>query len=285
MPLLAALHAHMCGSPAAPVARTALGHHTAARNQEGRSGDDGAEEEQEAAAAEAVGGGQRWAWEILTTDSWLQHLLSWRSLARSTWPPELLHRQEELRGLKKRQEELKGGLSGGQTRTTTTSLKLEAPRPTGESDNGTQKQRQAAEDSWAASAHALPLTLAFIFVGTKSLPHYVLKTVEQARKTHGGPTMLVVSQGATEDGKLLAWAARHDLHLVSAEQLPATAHHLSFSRVSPLDRQGRGGLWHHAAERLFILEELMLAWDLEDIVSAECDCLIYRCCSELNPKP
>jgi hypothetical protein len=207
----------------------------------------------------------------------------------------LVHRQEELKRLKKSQEELKEGLSGGQTGTTTTSLKLEAPRPTGESDNGEQKQRQAAEDSWAASAHALPLTLAsahvlpltlaFIFVGTKSLPHYVLKTVEQARKTHGGPTILVVSQGATEDGKLLAWAARHDLRLVSAEQLPVTAHHSSFSRVSPLDRQGRGGLWHHAAERLFILEELMLAWDLEDIVSAECDCLIYRCCSELNPKP
>ena len=108
---------------------------------------------------------------------------------------------------------------------------------------------------------------------------------EQARKTHGGPTVLVVSGGAAEDGELLAWAARLDLRLVSAEELPATAHHSSFSRVSPLDRKGRGGLWHHAAERLFVLEDLMLAWDLEDMVSAECDCLIYRCSSELNHKP
>ena len=38
----------------------------------------------------------------------------------------------------------------------------------------------------------------------------------------------------------------------------------------------RGGLWHLAAERLFVLEEVMLHLGAQEIFTAECDALIYH---------
>jgi len=130
---------------------------------------------------------------------------------------------------------------------------------------------------------ASALSLVFVFVGTNSVPHYVLLAVEQASARHTADTWLVVSQQASHDVALKTWAEVHGVRMTSAEGQGMTAHHASFSRVSPLDREARGGLWHLAAERFMILEDFMITNQVHDLVSAECDCLIYTDLNAMAP--
>jgi hypothetical protein len=296
---LRALHSCMCGAS-----------DDGGGGGEGGEGGAGSRAAADAAASSPCGQGRRWAWEMLSGSAWRKHLEQWRRLAAQVRE---LHAAPKQHG-RDAQEEPEVDADGG------LELGTDAPRVPPEQVVQQVVQGPAVEEAasphhpgsrWgsprdgvegsprvasapthsatspapthSATSPSPPLPLVFVYIGAKVVPDYVMLTVEQARDTHRGPTLLVASLEATRGTTLQTWADARGVQVVAAESLARSAHHQTFAAASPLDRQARGGLWQLSAQRLFVLEDLMAAANLSDVLTAECDCLIYSDLNALAP--
>jgi len=145
----------------------------------------------------------RWAWEMLLASTWRKHILNWRWYVHHLREQHLHPRPLSLHaaGVEEQEASLEAGLERSAARAARPHHLPGAPRqhdpkPLGphtragdrQGDNktcdrqGDNKTRDTPDDV------ACALSLVFVFVGTNSLPHYVLLAVEQASARHTADT-------------------------------------------------------------------------------------------------
>lgn len=109
------------------------------------------------------------------------------------------------------------------------------------------------------------VALVFVHLGTP-IPPYLKHNLHSVAKRYPGRVLLatdspVVLRGV-ETVDIASWYNRSDFD--------------EFRRSSPLDRDFRGGFWLHAAERLFVLPQLMKELNLPKLFHIESDVLILN---------
>ena len=65
------------------------------------------------------------------------------------------------------------------------------------------------------------------------------------------------------------------INLMNIEKIKKTDKHVMFNKMSKLDKSFRGGFWHFTTERFFFIEDLMLEYNIQNVIHMENDNLIY----------
>jgi hypothetical protein len=126
----------------------------------------------------------------------------------------------------------------------------------------------------------IPPTLVCVHLGPQ-LPQWLATTLRQARLFNTCDIVLVAEATA-----LAAAAPDQSLRVtaVTLEELGLSDKHARFRRGSPFDRSFRQGFWTYTSERFFVLESLMAARNLRQIVHIENDVMLYCALDELLPR-
>ena len=255
---------------------------------------------------ETTGGGREqegWAWELLEAGTWKEHFAFWREhlqvvrdAAKDRTDSNAV--RAERQGEKESADWEGGcetpGLCPGQGSVSAAPLgpaisEVDSSRPSAMRPEPDSEGEVEAGMVGTGAAEGWAVPLVYLFLGTDQVPRYVELSVAQAARQHSGETVLIVSEAAlgrstATGGALHAWAAQHSVTVVTAESIPASRHRAAFERESPLDRRMRGGLWYLSALRLFLIEDFMTATNRSDVLSAECDCLLYTDLGALAPQ-
>jgi hypothetical protein len=117
-------------------------------------------------------------------------------------------------------------------------------------------------------------SIVLVHLGPKPFPDYGYDCIEQARLFNPAERIYVVV--ADECGSIDASRIEASrCELVRSGALRRIAKHSFYSATNLLRRKGLGGFWLFAAERFFLIEELMRGYGLEDVVHLENDVLMY----------
>jgi hypothetical protein len=114
--------------------------------------------------------------------------------------------------------------------------------------------------------------IVFIHLGLEPIA-YLENNLETAAHFSPDSDVIVVMNAAHPLRTVLAAEPRY--RTVCVEDLPRSGAHESFSAASRLDREFRGGFWHFAVERLFVLDAVYRALDLPPGFHIESDNLMF----------
>jgi hypothetical protein len=120
------------------------------------------------------------------------------------------------------------------------------------------------------SARSAPIV--FIHLGLQPVA-YLENNLETAAYFSPDSDIVVVMNAAHPLRAPLSTDRRY--RVVCVEDLPRSAAHGAFSAASRLDREFRGGFWHFAVERLFVLDALFREQKLKPGFHIESDNLIF----------
>ena len=118
----------------------------------------------------------------------------------------------------------------------------------------------------------VPSPIVFIHLGLEPIA-YLENNIETAAHFSPDSDLVVVMNAAHPLRPVLAADPRY--RFVCVEELPLSAAHHAFSSASRLDREFRGGFWHFAVERLFVLEAVYRALALPPGFHVESDNLVF----------
>ncbi len=149
-----------------------------------------------------------------------------------------------------------------------------------------QRVGEAPERSAAPTAEAPSLSgprsglpFCFIHLGSHAPPSHLLDAIDQVQLWNPSSPIFVAL-----DGRHVASFAKQlretridaaTIVLVDVASLPETEHHGRFRASHRLDEVFRDGFWRHTTERFFVLEELIEAHGLEEVIHLENDVMLY----------
>lgn len=129
----------------------------------------------------------------------------------------------------------------------------------------------AAEDAQRpAKSHVRPAIVA-VHLGPR-LPPWLPTTLRQARIFSSCDILLVAESAALSAANC---AATLDVSCVPLEEIGISDKQRAFRRLSRLDRSFREGFWTYTSERFFVIESVIAALDLRDVLHIENDVMLY----------
>ena len=75
---------------------------------------------------------------------------------------------------------------------------------------------------------------------------------------------------------------QNNVELIALEDLTPSKEHLYFNSNTLLNKLFRGGFWHYASERFFILDEVVNKYNLENVFHLENDVMLYVSLNEIH---
>lgn len=75
---------------------------------------------------------------------------------------------------------------------------------------------------------------------------------------------------------------QYNVELIALEHLAPSEEHLYFNSNTLLNKFFRGGFWHYASERFFILEEVVKKYNLQNVFHLENDVMLYVNLNEIH---
>jgi hypothetical protein len=124
-------------------------------------------------------------------------------------------------------------------------------------------------------------SLVYIHLG-RSLPAHLADSIVQTRSFNAETPIFLVAERAAFS--TLRIPIEFGITRVELEELGTSDQWEQFRRISRLDRRFRAGFYTLTTERFFVLERIMRALDLRDVIHIENDVMIYFDVAEMNSR-
>jgi hypothetical protein len=118
------------------------------------------------------------------------------------------------------------------------------------------------------------ISFVLVHLGDGIVPEHIYYCINQIRAFNKKERLILIVDAGNE--KYLKTILRMErCEIVSIDNLHRTEHHDHFRSQNRLFEEGMNGFWQYSTERLFVVEEVMSRFSLQNVVHLENDVMIY----------
>jgi hypothetical protein len=121
----------------------------------------------------------------------------------------------------------------------------------------------------------------FVIAYLGTLPSYLKDCVKQIRLWNTYQPIFIVCDETVYNKSILLQLDLYNVNVVFTNELTKTNSHIGFNYT--YSNLSMNGFWKYAMERFFLVEEVMIKFNLTDVVHLEVDNLVYFSLDELLP--